>query len=113
MKVAIIGSRECGNLTLEQVIESVPEGASLIVSGGAIGADSFAKKVAIALNLPFEEILPDYKTFGKIAPLVRNKTIIDRADFILAFWNYKSKGTQNALMEGLKQDKEIKIIEIE
>ncbi|MFZ2537535.1 MAG: hypothetical protein WAX04_01375 [Oscillospiraceae bacterium] len=113
MRVAIIGSRDCGNLTIEKVLQNVPKEATSIISGGAIGADSFAKPVAIALNLPLEEILPDYQTFGKIAPIIRNKTIVDRADIIIAFWDYKSKGTQNALLEGLKQDKEIRIIEIE
>lgn len=113
MKVAIIGSRECGDLTIEKVLEHIPANATSIISGGAIGADRFARGVSLALKLPLEEILPDYETFGKIAPLVRNKTIIDRADIIIAFWNYKSRGTKNALLEGIKQDKEIKIIEVE
>lgn len=112
MKVAIIGSRACGDLTLKKVIENIPKNTTSIISGGAIGVDTLAKKAAQKLNIPFEEILPNYKTFGKCAPLIRNKTIVEKSDIIIAFWNYKSRGTQNALLHGLKNDKKIKIVEI-
>ena len=112
MRVAIIGSRSCGDLTLEKILSHIPKETTSIVSGGAIGADSFARIVAKELKLPFEEYLPDYATFGKLAPIVRNKTIIDRADLVLAFWDYKSKGTKNALSEALNQNKKISIINI-
>lgn len=113
MKVAIIGSRSCKSLTLDQVIENIPKQTTAIISGGAIGADTLARKAAEKLKIPFEEILPDYQTFGKTAPLVRNRTIVDRADMVLAFWDYASNGTRHALLEGLKQDKKIKIILVE
>lgn len=112
LRVAIIGSRECTGLTLEKVLENIPAEATSIISGGAIGVDTFAKKAAIALKLPFEEILPEYDLFGRSAPILRNKTIVERADMIIAFWDYQSRGTKNALLEGLKLDKRIKIVEI-
>lgn len=113
MNVAIIGSRNCKGLTLETVLKNIPKETTAIISGGAIGADTFAREAAMLLNLPFEEILPDYNTFGKIAPLVRNKTIVDHADMVMAFWDYQSRGTRSALLETLKQDKKIKIILID
>lgn len=113
MKVAIIGSRECEGLTLKKVLENIPKDATAIISGGAVGADSFAKQAAAALKLPFEEFLPEYETFGKLAPIVRNKTIVDKADLIIAFWDYESKGTKNALLEGIRLDKKIVIVELD
>lgn len=112
MRVAVVGSRECGGLTLEKVIENIPQEATSIISGGAVGVDSLAKQAAVKLGLPFEEILPEYELFGKSAPVLRNKTIVEKADMIIAFWDCSSKGTKNTLLEGLKQDKKIKIIEI-
>lgn len=112
MKLAIIGSRECESLTLQTILDNIPPETSSIISGGAIGVDSMAKTAADKLKLPYEEILPDYKTFGKTAPLVRNKEIVRRADMVIAFWDYKSHGTRHALLEGIKQDKKVKIIMI-
>lgn len=110
MKLAIIGSRNCSGLTVETIIESIPKDTTSIISGGAIGVDTLAREAAKRLSLPFEEILPDYDIFGRTAPLVRNKTIVDRADMVIAFWDYESRGTRNALLESLKQDKKIKIV---
>lgn len=110
MKVAIIGSRQSGRLTVEDIIKVLPEKTTSIVSGGADGVDSLAKQTAKALSLPIQEFLPNYKIFGKIAPVVRNRQIISEADSVIAFWDYQSKGTRNAILECLKQEKPIKII---
>lgn len=113
MKVAIIGSRNCGDLKPEHIIKYVPESTTTIVSGGADGVDSLANIVADMLDVHIEEILPDYKHFGKRATLIRNSKIIDSSNYILAFWDGESNGTRHALLDALKKDKEVKIIYIE
>jgi len=40
------------------------------------------------------EFLPEYHTYGRVAPLKRNLQIIDYSDVIIAFWNGKSSGTK-------------------
>lgn len=40
------------------------------------------------------EFLPDYKTYGRAAPIVRNKLIVSYADVVYAFWDGRSKGTK-------------------
>lgn len=97
---------------MEKIIEYVPSNTSAIISGGAIGVDSLAREAAKRLHLPYDEVLPNYKMFGKTAPLVRNKEIVRRADMVIAFWDYQSRGTRHALMEGIRQDKKIKIVMI-
>ena len=113
MKVAIIGSRKIGTLTVEKVIENIPNNCTLIVSGGAIGVDTLAKQAALILNIPIQEYYPNYNEFAKFAPLVRNRKIIDECDQVIAFWDYKSNGTRNSILECLSQDKPLKIIIIE
>lgn len=113
MKLAIVGSRNCEKLTVEQVIAHIPPDTTQIISGGAVGVDALAHEAANRLSIPITEFLPDYDIFGKTAPLVRNKTIVDNADCIIAFWDYESKGTRNTLIEALKQDKNVKIILID
>lgn len=113
MKVAIIGSRNCGALRCEDVIARIPRNCTAIVSGGARGVDTLAREAARILGLSFTCFLPDYKTYGQIAPLQRNITIVDSCDFLLAFWDMHSAGTRYVISYCLKCDKPFKIIKID
>ena len=68
-----------------------------IVSGGANGADTLAKRYAIEHSLNYKEYLPDWKTYGKRAGFIRNQDIIDNSDFVFAFWDGASAGTKNSI----------------
>ncbi len=91
MKIAIVGSRQIKYLNLEHYL---PPNITEIVSGGAIGVDTIAKRYAIRHNLKLTEFLPNYKLFGKRAPLIRNLSIIEHADKVIAFWDGYSRGTK-------------------
>ncbi len=91
MKIAIIGSR---NLTVENLELYIPEEVTEIVSGGAKGIDSCAREYALENGIPLTEFLPNYKKYGKKAPLIRNLRIINYADYVIAFWDGKSNGTK-------------------
>lgn len=109
MKIAIIGSRTCPEVNIASYIEINPEA---IISGGAKGADTYARKYAIEKGIPLIEYLPDYKTYGRIAPIIRNRQIIDACDSVLAFWDGKSHGTKRAIDYAKSQGKIVRIIEI-
>ena len=102
MKVAIIGSRQ---LEIENLSEYIPLTTTEIVSGGAKGIDTCAKKYAISANIKLTEFLHDYSKYGKSAPLYRNLKIIAYADEIIAFWDGKSRGTKFVIDNALKQNK--------
>ena len=107
MRVAVIGSR-CDEEGLADLVRNhLPPYTTEIVSGGAKGVDQAAKTVAKELGIPLREFLPDYATFGKRAPLVRNDRIIAYADMVLAFWDGDSHGTQYVIGECLKQGKRV------
>ena len=91
MRVAIIGSRSIRAVNLEHF---VPPEATVILSGGAEGVDQLAAAYAKRHNLPLTEFLPDYPHFGRSAPLVRNRQIVEHADLVLAFWDGRSRGTR-------------------
>lgn len=97
MRVAIIGSRSATNSDYNILKKHIPSNTSEIVSGGAKGIDSLAKKYALENTLMYKEFLPNYEDESlndkKIAPLIRNKQIVDYADFVLAFWDGVSRGT--------------------
>ncbi|MBR5309454.1 MAG: hypothetical protein IKU43_11840 [Clostridia bacterium] len=91
MKVAVVGSRCFTNFDLSPFI---PEGTTEIVSGGARGVDTVARMYAISHNLKLTEFLPEYHLYGNRAPLIRNMSIIQNADIVLAFWDGESHGTK-------------------
>ena len=90
MKIAVVGSRNLTNIEIDKYItEDVDE----IVSGGAIGVDSCAAEYAKRGGLKLTEFFPQYDKYGRAAPIVRNKDIVNYADKIIVFWNGSSKGT--------------------
>lgn len=94
MKVGIVGSRDCGPVSLDRLTSYIPQNCSLILSGGAQGIDAAAEAAADRLGLPCQIIRPDYQTYGRRAPLVRNTVIADGCDYLLAFWDIHSNGTK-------------------
>ncbi len=106
MKIAIIGSR---NLDVKNLGDYLPEGVAEIVSGGAKGIDTCAAEYARANALKLTEFLPEHGKYGRAAPIVRNKTIVEYADFVLAFWDGKSKGTLSVIKYCEKIGKKCKV----
>ena len=96
MKVAIIGSR---GLFVENFDSYLPKAVTEIVTGGAKGIDSCAMNYALTHHIKLTTFLPDYRRFGRGAPLKRNLEIINYADFLLAFWDGSSKGTRFVIEE--------------
>ena len=73
MKLAIIGSRNCPPIDIAAHLKYIPD---TIVSGGAKGADTYAREFAQKHNLKLIDFLPDYENYRRRAPLVRNKLIV-------------------------------------
>ncbi len=90
MRIGVVGSR---TLLVENLEKYLPEEVTELVSGGARGIDSCAKKWANEHNIPIIEFLPEYDKYGKSAPLIRNITIVKNSDLVIAFWDKKSRGT--------------------
>ena len=106
MKVAIIGSRSIFATDIGMYISNGDE----IVSGGAVGIDSCAEEYAKKNGLKLTVFLPQYERYGRAAPIVRNQTIVDYADKIVAFWDGKSKGTLSVIKYAERTGKPCEII---
>ena len=109
MPLAIIGSRDCPAVDIEEYLDEMPDA---IVSGGAKGADTYAREFAIKKGIKIIEFLPDYAKYGRAAPLVRNRLIIDCCDEVLAFWDGKSKGTKYTIDYAKKMGKPVRIVQL-
>lgn len=109
MKLAIIGSRNCPPIDILSQLKKIPD---TIVSGGAIGVDTYAREFAKKHGLRMIEYFPNYELYGKRAPLERNKLIINECDCVLAFWDGKSHGTKFTIDLAKEANKPIKIVQI-
>ena len=107
MKIAVIGSR---NLLVENLGNYLPKDCTEIVSGGAKGIDACAAVFAKERGIKLTEFLPQYEVYGRGAPIVRNKQIVDYADLVVAFWDGKSKGTWSVIKYCEKTGKQCNII---
>jgi hypothetical protein len=96
MRVAVVGSR---GLSVPDLGAYLPPETTEIVSGGARGVDTSAREYAAAHGIKLTEFLPEYEKYGRRAPLVRNITIIENADLVMAFWDGSSHGTKFVIEE--------------
>jgi len=129
MKVAVIGSRGFTDYSkLKDYLDRLNalRPISLIVSGGAAGADSLGERWAdengvekLVFEAKWDDLThPDARikvnAYGKKydanAGFRRNKDIIDAANVILAFWDGKSPGTRNSIDYAKFKNKPLKII---
>ncbi len=126
MNIAVVGSREFKwNQVVELYVSREFELATVhddwleyqvnLVSGGARGVDTWAEETVKELNkrlkhpIGFKIFLPDWEKYGKRAGFLRNELIIKEADFVIAFWDGKSKGTKHSIDLALKMGKPMDI----
>ncbi len=110
MKIAIVGSRTYPDLNkVVEYVKALPEGTT-IVSGGALGPDLVAEKAAKRRGLPTLIFLADWKAEPKEAGAIRNQTIVDHADEVVAFWDGISKGTAITIRKAKAAGKPVTII---
>ena len=107
MKIVIIGSRSVTDFDLSGY---VPKETTLIISGGASGADKLAEEYADAKRISKLILRPQYELYGRAAPLKRTETMIDIADAVIALWDGKSRGTLHAINYANKKSKPVTVI---
>lgn len=111
MKVAIVGSRNFrGSISLiHDYIYMLPPDTT-IVSGRAIGVDSYAESIANHRGLSTLIFRPQWNKFGPKAGFIRNELIVEAADIIVAFWDGKSRGTHDTIMKAKRSGKPVKVV---
>jgi hypothetical protein len=109
MKVAVIGSRTFNDYEL--VKETLTKlDITLLISGGAKGADSLGERYANENNITTLIFKPDWERHGRGAGMVRNTDIVKNSDIVVAFWDGSSKGTLDSIRKVEKLNKGLMII---
>ena len=81
-----------------------------IASGGARGADSLGERYAIEHNLDLKIFPANWDKFGNAAGPIRNAEMAEYADYLVAFWDGKSRGTANMIQAMKNKGKHGKVI---
>lgn len=97
MKIAIVGSRDYPDIAAVRAYVALLPANTIIVSGGARGVDSIAENAARERGMECLIFKPDWDRDGKSAAFVRNATIAEECDEMVAFWDGKSRGTKSAI----------------
>ena len=110
MKLLIAGSRSIKDFDLSPYI---PDSVDEIISGGACGVDALAEKYADSHKISKHIIRPQYSLYGKAAPIVRNKKMVEIADEVLVIWDGKSKGSLATVKYAKEMKKNVNLITCE
>jgi hypothetical protein len=113
MKVIIAGGRDfedynllfntCNILFKDQTITE-------IVSGVAKGADILGEQYANYHNIPIKQFPADWNKHGKTAGFKRNIQMAEYADWVVVFWDGKSKGSKHMIDTARKMNLKLNII---
>lgn len=92
MKVLVCGGRNYNDEAyvfkyLDFVHENANGPISVIINGGAMGADELSSKWSVSRNKQLWVYKADWKKHGKAAGPIRNQQMIDdgKPDFVIAF----------------------------
>ena len=84
----------------------------IILSGCAKGADAIGERYASENGFDIEKYPADWKSLGRRAGPVRNKQMAEICDFVICFWDGKSKGTASMIFYAKKFRKLLRIKKI-
>jgi hypothetical protein len=114
MKLAIVGAlcQDDYHKTRERLDFRFPALSEVtkFVSSGDQGAGGFAERLAENLGKPIKEFLPNYKRYGRAAPLVRNTQLVEYADYIIVFIDEYSRGTYDFIKKAKAANKPLTVI---
>ncbi len=117
-RVVIAGCRDYNNYEeAKQYIDFClsnirKENKIVIVSGGCRGADAIGEQYAKENNFKVEKYPADWVKHGKRAGPIRNEQMAKDSDYVICFWDNKSKGTKSMIEYAIKYNKPIKIKKI-
>lgn len=106
MKILIAGSRNIPSEEREDIGRDMREALLklkekheevVLISGAARGIDSLAAEVAQGLGIKVDFYPAQWSVYGRGAGMIRNKTMVEKCDLALIYWDGSSPGTANTI----------------
>lgn len=100
VRLAIVGGRDFSDYPyMQECLRKLQQENTVlqVVSGGARGADSLGERYADENGIPKHIFQAEWDKYGRSAGFRRNRDIVDACDMIAAFWDGRSRGTENTI----------------
>lgn len=81
-----------------------------IVSGGCRGADKLGERYCDERGFLLKMFPAEWDKYDKSAGWVRNEKMAEYADFLIVFWDGKSKGTRNMIEIAKKHRLPVRVV---
>ncbi len=114
-RVVIAGCRDYNNYNEAKeyidfcISEIRKKNEIVILSGGASGADAIGERYALENGFKTEKHPADWKKYGRAAGPIRNKEMASLSDYVICFWDNKSKGTKSMIEYAKKLNKPLRV----
>jgi hypothetical protein len=110
MRVLVCGSRSWKDQRrIRSRLAQLPRG-TIVLHGGARGADRLADGAARGLGMTVMEFKADWSR-GRQAGFERNLVMLDeKPDLVLAFWDGQSKGTAHTIDQAIERGIAVEVI---
>lgn len=102
-RIVVAGCRDYENYGeakayVEMCIEKIRKKYTLIfLSGGCKGADMLGEKYANENGFLIERYPANWQKYGKVAGPKRNLQMVKACDYVICFWDGKSRGTASMI----------------
>lgn len=113
VKLAVVGSRDFANTDLmDRELSARRADLTLVISGGARGADKMAERWARKNGIETQIFYPDHKRY-RHPYHHRNRLIAEACDHLVAFWNGHSTGTKYTIDYARRIGKPVSIVRVQ
>lgn len=113
-KILICGDRKWSDKDkIKAELAQYDPADTIVISGGAQGADTLAAIVAFELGFRFKEFPAEWARYGKAAGPIRNQQMLDEhPEFVLAFHSNisESKGTADMIARARRKGTPVKLV---
>lgn len=114
-RIVIAGCRNYNNYNqakayIDECICKIKNDYILIfISGGCNGADVLGEKYAKEKGYMIERYPAEWNKYGRAAGPIRNMKMAAISDYVICFWDGKSRGTKSMIEYARKLNKPIRI----
>ena len=115
-KIVVAGSRDYNDYAqakdfIDFCIQKLRTEYTLVfVSGGCRGADAIGERYAAENGFSVEIHPADWEGLGRCAGVMRNEQMACAADYVIAFWDGKSRGTRSMLQCAIKHARPVRVL---
>lgn len=114
-RIVVAGCRDYNDYNdakeyIDMCIREIRKRHTLVfLSGGCRGADMLGERYARENGFEIEKYYADWQRYGKSAGPKRNLKLAKACDYVICFWDGKSRGTASMISCAKKLQKPIKI----